>query len=131
MAHVIMCNKSQRGLRPWNKSHPCSTVSTILPNPSRTFRETSHNWRQAGVAYFVTFRLADSIPQVRLRQWRQERALWLRTHPEPHSPEQVAEFWKRFPERFHRWLDANYGDCILDDGAAKGCMECVLRHFGR
>jgi hypothetical protein len=31
------------------------------------------HWRQIGVAYFITFRLADSVPQTLLRQWRDER----------------------------------------------------------
>ncbi|PYK67542.1 MAG: hypothetical protein DME45_10010 [Verrucomicrobia bacterium] len=36
------------------------------------------HWQQPGAAYFITFRLADSLPQSRLRQWREERAIWLR-----------------------------------------------------
>lgn len=33
--------------------------------------------RQRGCTYFVTFRLADSVPVPRLEQWKQERAIWL------------------------------------------------------
>jgi hypothetical protein len=38
------------------------------------------HWRQNGVAYFVRFRLADSLPQSLLEQWRDERVVWLRRH---------------------------------------------------
>ena len=31
------------------------------------------HWQQDGATYFVTFRLADSIPKKRLQQWQQER----------------------------------------------------------
>src|SRR5438874_3120948 len=42
---------------------------------SITRRRLPH-WHQPGVAYFITFRLADSLPQPLLRQWRDERAIW-------------------------------------------------------
>src|SRR4029077_18565006 len=41
------------------------------------------HWRQIGVAYFITFRLQDSVPQTLLRQWRDERTIWLRWQPPP------------------------------------------------
>ena len=31
------------------------------------------HWRQDGVTYFVTFRLADSLPQAKLDEWVRER----------------------------------------------------------
>jgi hypothetical protein len=30
------------------------------------------HWRQEGTTYFVTFRLADSLPREKLQQWRAE-----------------------------------------------------------
>jgi len=81
--------------------------------------------------YFVTFRLADSIPQVRLKQWLAEKETWLRTHPEPLSETQRAEFWERFPARFHQWLDLGYGSCALREQHVKEFLEGVLRHFDK
>jgi len=43
------------------------------------------HWRQEGTTYFVTFRLADSLPQQKLQPWRAERDLWMQSHPEPHD----------------------------------------------
>jgi len=101
-------------------------------DPSQPIWHLSGNlphWRQEGVRYFVTFRLADSIPQGKLRQWHHERDLWLKQNPGPHTPEQIREFWSLFPERFHRWLDAGYGACILRDDAIAKLLDDVLRHF--
>jgi len=87
------------------------------------------HWRQQGVTYFVTFRLADSLPRSKLRQWLEERALWLASHAEPLTIEEKSEFWERFPARFHRWLDASYGSCILRRSDAKQVVEAALAHF--
>jgi len=101
-------------------------------DPSQPVRHLSGNlphWRQEGVGYFVTFRLADSIPQDKLRQWQEEKALWLKRNPAPHTPEQVREFWHLFPEQFHRWLDAGYGACVLGKRPVAEFLHGVLRHF--
>ena len=102
----------------FDPSQPVGHLSGNLPH-----------WRQEGVRYFVTFRLADSISQGKLRQWQEEKRQWLACHPEPHSPEEVREYWKRFPVRFHRWLDAGYGACVLRDDASAACVYGALRHF--
>src|SRR5438132_5294859 len=39
------------------------------------------HWRQRGATYFVTFRLADSLPQGKLQQWVRERDAWFDAHP--------------------------------------------------
>jgi transcriptional regulator of nitric oxide reductase len=39
--------------------------------------------RQDGALYFVTFRLADSLPQTLLSTWRHERDEWRRNNPAP------------------------------------------------
>ena len=87
------------------------------------------HWRQEGVTYFVTFRLADSMPQEKLRQWEEEREAWLKEHPEPHDEETRKEYYRLFPERFHNWLDVGYGECLLARPEIKEIVENALRHF--
>ena len=41
------------------------------------------HWRQDGTTYFVTFRLADSLPQEKLKQWIRNRDQWLEENPRP------------------------------------------------
>ena len=111
------------------------------------------HWRQDETTYFVTFRLADSLPAVKLKQWVQERDLWLEENPKPDvdavsSPrypsaaergEDTAftvtlqawqkEYRKRFSEKIELWLDAGDGDCILQRPDVRAGVEESLRHF--
>ena len=87
------------------------------------------HWNQAGAIYFVTFRLADSLPQEKLKIYSQERELWLANNPEPHSPEQKADYFERFPKRLQEWLDAGYGSMILKDPVANRIVTDAIRHF--
>lgn len=80
---------------------------------------------QRGVIYFVTFRLADSLPQKMLRRWLDERAAWCNAHPEPWDEPARQEHKRLFTARMERWLDAGYGDCVLRD--AKCRHELVER----
>jgi type I restriction enzyme R subunit len=87
------------------------------------------HWRQTGVTYFITFRLADSIPQEKLAIWREELATWLTAHPEPHDEQTRQEFYGRFPERLQVWLDAGVGSCILRIPEVRQIVTTALQHF--
>jgi putative transposase len=87
------------------------------------------HWQQKGATYFVTFRLADSIPSQILGQWRDEREAWLRLHPQPWTLESELEHHRRFSGAIERWLDEGHGACLL---RRPDCAEIVaetLRHF--
>ena len=78
------------------------------------------HWRQTYVTYFVTTRLADSMPQEKLREWQNRRDAWLGAHglkmpSDIHTlPEdQQHEFHAAFTKQWHQWLDAGYGECLL------------------
>jgi REP element-mobilizing transposase RayT len=90
---------------------------------------TLPHWQQVGCTYFVTFRLADSLPQEKLRQWRVEHDAWLRKHPAPHTDEEQREFHERFSERMQQWLDAGYGECWLRGPDISAVVEEALKHF--
>jgi putative transposase len=87
------------------------------------------HWRQEGVIYFVTFHLADSLPQATLEWLRREKELWLDLNPEPHNDIQRRQYHDRFTRTVNRWLDAGYGRCILAHSECKAIMESTLRHF--
>ena len=87
------------------------------------------HWRQKGVTYFVTFRSADALPQVKLKQWNRELLAWLQSHPEPHDRETRREFYERFPKRMQEWLDASYGECLLRIRENREQVETALRQF--
>ena len=101
-------------------------------NPYADIRHTESrlpHWQQSGATYFVTFRLADSIPSHVLGQWQEEREAWLRVHPEPWNHEIELEHHRRFSGALERWLDEGHGACLL---RRHDCAEIVaetLRHF--
>src|SRR6266404_1788825 len=85
-------------------------------NPYVEIRRTKNrlpHWQQAGAVYFITFRLADAIPTNLRVQWQEERAIWLRFHPEPWTHEVEQEYHERFSGTMERWLDSGYGSCVL------------------
>jgi len=94
----------------------------------KTRRNLPH-WRQTGCMYYVTFRLADSLPQTLLKQWQAERALWLKLNPRPWSVAVLREYAQRFQGPVEKWLDAGHGSCALRDPAKREVVAGALRHF--
>lgn len=92
-------------------------------------RRNLPHWRQDGAIYFVTFRLADSLPAEKLHAWRAQRDQWLARHPKPHSAALEAEYRAQWEERIDAWLDAGHGACSLRDAAAQTIVEGALRFF--
>ena len=87
------------------------------------------HWQQDGATFFVTYRLADSLPDSLLRAWRSERTLWLALHLKPWSEDTEAEYHKRFSSEIDRWLDAGHGGCVLRAAEVAGIVAEVLRCF--
>ena len=84
------------------------------------YRINLPHWRQQGVTYFVTWRLADSLPQSKLNDLQAEREAWFRAHRirtkqelETLPTEQRHEYHRVFTTRLHQWLDAGMGNCEL------------------
>lgn len=87
------------------------------------------HWQQNAKTYFITWRLADSLPKEKLEQLAKEREAWLEKHPEPHSDEQEKEYHKKFSDRINEWLDAGEGSCILRDPKNAKIVADALKHF--
>jgi type I restriction enzyme R subunit len=106
------------GFNYFDPGAPVSCYSGHLPH-----------WCQQGTIYFVTFRLADSLPQSKLHQWTEERERWMREHPEPHDSETCREYYELFPQRLQRWLDAGFGRCVLEYPVVRNIVESAMAHF--
>jgi REP element-mobilizing transposase RayT len=91
-------------------------------------RQNLPHWTQPGATYFVTYRLADSLPQEKLLQWREEIETWLSHHPEPWD-NTTLDAYERFFAVKEEWLDAGYGSCLLSDENQRAIVEANLRHF--
>ena len=92
--------------------------TTVLPH-----------WEQPGATYFVTFRLADALPQKKLEAWKLERANWIEAHPKPWTEEVERDYHDRFSSTIEHWLDAGYGSCVLRDSRVARVVGDALNHF--
>ena len=93
----------------------------------KTRRRLPH-WKCDGAIYWVTFRLADSIPREMIQTWKLEREDWLSYHPESWSEMIGKEYEQRFGERIENWLDAGTGSRAL---AREDVREVVKACFFR
>jgi putative transposase len=101
-------------------------------NPEAEITVTSNrlpHWEQAGAAYFVTFRLHDSLPQSLLDTWDAERHAWMALHPQPWSTEVEREFHQQFAGRVEEALDLGHGSCALRKSEAMDLVEEALTYF--
>jgi REP element-mobilizing transposase RayT len=98
------------------------------PNPiTKSHRHLPH-WQKEGAIYWITFRLADAIPQSKLNAWRHDRHIWLHWNPKPWDPITEAEYQERFGKKVDQWLDAGYGSCALKhNGCRHEVRTCILR----
>ncbi len=109
----------------------------------RIYRRNLPHWRQDGATYFVTFRLADSIPRSLVQDWQEEDRIWLGANgiegllsdPEclkiyEQLPEKARRaFERRYARRLHLELDHCQGACLLRRTDARQILVSALAHF--
>jgi len=95
----------------------------------KQWRNSLPHWQQNSAIYFVTFRLADSIPATILREWEFERSLWMKLHPQPWSSALEIEFHSRFSTKYDSHLDAGHGCCLLRRRDIANIIAEGLTHF--
>ena len=101
-----------------------------------TYRRLPH-WRQEGATYFVTFRLADSLPKHILDQVELLREELMRTEEMLRNAGSSAKVLAG--ERMNRfrtlrafeekWLDAGHGACPFRDPAKRRILADAIRFF--
>ena len=94
-----------------------------------TYRGHLPHWNQFGKLQFVTFRLADSLPQDKLAELRADKEAFERQHPRPWSSDTESEYYRHFGSAIDRWLDAGYGACCLRFPFVRKIVEDALMHF--
>jgi len=101
---------------------PPTSFYESLPyfNPNAEITNKARNlphWRQPGVTYFITFRLADSLPAEK----RRELELSITQADQDHHP--------TFMPHLEEWLDSGHGECLLRNPAHAKIVADCLRHF--
>jgi putative transposase len=111
--------------------------------PTSVYRRDLPHWRQEGCTYFVTFRLADSIPRNITQAWAKERRDWLEAHgirggldaaenerlyrAIPERERKAFEKW--FAHRLHMEVDRNHGGCILARPEVRSVVKAAIQYF--
>ena len=83
---------------------------------------------QPGAIYFVTFRLADSVPVEVAQRWNDEKLIWLAANPPPWPPEVERQYHRKFTMRLERWLDTGQGACVLRKPEVRAEIHSRLLH---
>lgn len=93
-------------------------------------RDLPH-WHQDGKIQFVTFRLADSLPQSKIADIKRIQIDFVMTHPRPWSDETTNAYWKLIGPIENRLLDNGYGSCILKNPDVRDILSTALRYFDK
>jgi putative transposase len=89
------------------------------------------HWYQPGYAHFITYRLAGSIPDLQLRDWRRERADLIRqagSLPYDVRAERRSEIERQFFKRYDDLLDQSPGERWLGDNRVASVVRDNLYH---
>jgi len=90
------------------------------------------HWEKESGTYFVTFRLADSLPKFVLEKIQSERQALLRTANQLHRPLSADErnkLKRLSTEMIERYLDNGAGACHLQRPASARIVADTLQHF--
>jgi putative transposase len=113
----------------WNLPHPPGFEGLREDRPLTFYERHLPHWRQDGATYFVTFRLADSLPHSKLDELARIKLEWERTHPPPRSKVALEEWARMSFERVEFWLDQGFGDCILRNEQHASRIIEALHYF--
>src|ERR1043166_1784892 len=113
----------------WNLPAPPGFQGLREDLPLEVYEQLLPHWRQDGATYFVTFRLADSLPRAKLDELTELGREWERRNPLPPSESALQDLARRAAERIERWLDQGMGNCILKDHSLAAHVTSALHHF--
>jgi putative transposase len=94
--------------------------------PLRIYRRSLPHWRQNGATYFLTCRLADSLPGHLVAQLEQLQKSLLAHADDP------ASFLQADREYFRQmkgYLDMGHGECWLKQPEMADIVNAAYRHF--
>ena len=87
------------------------------------------HWQQGDAWIFLTWRLADSLPEGVIRKIIQQREDWELCHPKPWDEETQKESNRLFTQRFEELLDDCHGSCLLRDPMVRRIVTDAFHHF--
>ena len=113
----------------WNLDPPPGFQGLREDLALRVYVRHMPHWRQAGATYFVTFRLADSLPQARLDELERLKCDWQARNPSTQNKESLEQLARMIFERIEMWLDQGMGSCALRDERCSLMVHQALQYF--
>jgi REP element-mobilizing transposase RayT len=87
------------------------------------------HWQQGDAWIFLTWRLVDSLPLTKIREWQRQREIFFKHHPEPWSDDVFKEYRSQFTDEIEEWLDRGIGECHLKRPEIREIVSSALLHF--
>ena len=131
--HSFKADEGIRAPAPFQRVQRWIEQDDHLPYFEPTKEITRHrhdlpHWQQAGKLIFVTWRLADSLPQEKLAELRDQKRQWELKHPKPWSAAEEFAFHDQFDAQVEAWLNAGMGSCVLRQPEARQGLIDTLHH---
>lgn len=103
-----------------------------IPDVNRRHGARLPHWTYDNAVYFVTFRLADSLPQSTLLaiQWEREALInSLRKSTRPPAQWELDAVRRLFNQKVEDYLDSGAGSCVLGFPHVADCLKTTLFYY--
>src|SRR6266478_2423754 len=112
----------------------CPTPEKLPSNLISGFHSRDHlpHLKREGASYFVTFRLAGTLPREVLLQFKQEREAIMQeglATKRPLTWHEQEELFRWYSSRVDAYLDAGHGECWLRRPEIADLMAQALKFF--
>lgn len=87
------------------------------------------HWHQNGKIQYVTFRLADSLPQKKSRELKELSENFERHNPKPWDEATKLKYSKLISPAKERLLHNGYGRCVLKNADCRRILSESIRNF--
>ena len=85
------------------------------------------HWQQMGVCYFVTWRLADALPEAVLTRIRQEWSTEGNDDYGSQSGQDLTGIGRRMLASMERYADVGYGSCLLKEVGIRDVLDGIIK----
>lgn len=97
----------------------------------KTWWNVLPHWEQLGKTQFITFRLADSLPQSKLSEIQTRKNCFIQLNPKPWDSQTKTRFERIVTSKMEQYIDQGYGSCILrNPGIRKIVSDALEYHDG-
>lgn len=89
------------------------------------------HWDQQYKLQYITFRLADSLPQSKLNELKLIKEQFERSNPKPWTDDTTHQYYQLIGPAEHKLLDNGYGSCILKDKGIRDILSSSILFFDK